>query len=62
MWSGFDAFKQKDLKRQFDEDSKKIEAADFEAPYWFNWPTMTCFILKPIVVLAGFGHLLVSML
>jgi hypothetical protein len=62
MWAGFDAYKQKKLKQQFGDDAEKIEAEDFEAPFWFNWPTMVCFVLKPTAVLIGFGQLLYSMI
>jgi hypothetical protein len=62
MWAAFDALKQYELKKQFGADDQKIEADDFEAPNWMNWPTMVCFTLKPIAVLIGFGNLLHNMI
>ncbi|MEI8657057.1 hypothetical protein [Vibrio sp. Hal054] len=62
MWASYDAYKQHKLKQQFCGDAEKIEAEDFEAPFWFNWPTMFCFVLKPIAVLVGYVHLLLSMI
>ncbi|KZK69134.1 hypothetical protein A1L58_16695 [Shewanella baltica] len=62
MWAVFDSYKQNKLKEQFESNAEKVEAEDFEAPFWMNWPTMACFVLKPIAVLVGFAHLLHSIM
>lgn len=61
IWAVFDSCQQKKLKKKFGHEEnahKKIEGADFEAPWYINWPTMTFFIAKTSSVIVGYIALL----
>jgi len=62
LWAGFDRYQQNKLKTKFNNENAQVELEEFDAPWWINYPTMICFVFKPIAVLVGFGHLLYSII
>ncbi|EJA7361166.1 hypothetical protein L9W73_17720 [Vibrio aestuarianus] len=59
-WLIFDYVKENALQDKYGDDGASIEEADFEAPFWMNYPTNFFFFLKIVFVSIGYYFLLVD--